>query len=65
MITTAARMTPLRSIRWLAAGKCIRGLCCMGCNRRVLGNIDAVGADKVFDYLTGAQAVVHALLASA
>jgi hypothetical protein len=45
-------------------GKCIRGLCCMGCNRRVLGSVDAVGADKVFSYLGTAQAAAQALLAA-
>ena len=48
--------TPQRPL----CGKCIRGLCCMGCNRRVLGNVDAVGADKVFTYLAGAQTQAQA-----
>ncbi len=44
-------------------GKCIRGLCCQRCNRRVLGNVDAVGPDKVFRYLASAQDAAQALLA--
>jgi Recombination endonuclease VII len=43
-------------------GKCIRGLCCHRCNRQVLGNVESVGADKVFTYLASAQATAQALL---
>lgn len=43
-------------------GKCIRGLCCHNCNRLVLGNVERVGADKVFGYLAGAQAAAQAIL---
>lgn len=45
-------------------GKCIRGLCCHRCNRQVLGNIEAVGADKVFRYLGSAQVAAQAVLRS-
>jgi hypothetical protein len=50
--------TPQRPL----CGKCIRGLCCHRCNRQVLGNVEAVGADKVFAYLASAQAAAQAML---
>jgi len=43
-------------------GNCIRGLCCHNCNRQVLGNVERVGADRVFGYLASAKAMSQAVL---
>ncbi len=46
-------------------GECIRGLCCVRCNRRVLGEVDAVGPDKVFSYLGTSHDLAKMVIAAA